>query len=172
MLPIALRVLLLSLAAHAGSQLSERELQEAMDEGAEFVKAQTVEKDFVIVKSTPDYRAAVRAARDAARQLGVRLDLRSLSPHAKGGLTFPKKDCEESAFEYPCYVARGRDDDGAYVSVEYSTAYAGFRPSLYIVVAASDSQGGQIAKDALKAARKVFKDAYARRTGVYMGCMH
>jgi hypothetical protein len=130
MLPIALRIFLLSLAAHAGAQISERELQEAMDEGAEFLKAQTVEKDFVIVTSTPDYRAAVRAARDAARQLDVRLDLRKLSPHAKGGLTFPRTDCEESAFEYPCYVARGRDDDGAYVSVEYSTAYAGFKPSL------------------------------------------
>lgn len=172
MLPTALTLLLLSVASHASPQISERELQEAMDEAAEFVKAQTVEMDFVIVKSTPSYQAALRRAREVARRLDVRLDLRELSPHTEGGLTFPKSDCEESAFEYPCYVARGRDDDGAFVSIEYSTAYAGFRPGLYIVIAASDVKGGQIAKDSVKAARKVFKDAYVRRTGVYMGCIH
>ena len=85
---------------------------------------------------------------------------------------FSRKECEESAFDYPCYVARGRDDDGLYVSVEYSTAYTGFKPGLYIVIVASDSKAGSIAKDAAKTAKKVFPDAYTRRTGVYLGCMH
>lgn len=61
-----------------------------MAEGAEFTKAQTVEKDFVVVRSTPSYRAALRAARDAARRLDVRLDLRNLSPQSEGGLTSPR----------------------------------------------------------------------------------
>lgn len=172
MLPAALTLLLLSVASHASPQISERELQEAMTEAAEFVKIQTVEKDFVIVRSTRSYAAALRAARDAARRLDVRLDLRNLSPHSKGGLTFPKRDCEGSTFEFPCYVARGRGDDGAYVSIEYSTPYAGFRPGLYIVIAASDAKDGQVAKNSVKVARRIFKDAYLRRTGVYMGCVH
>jgi hypothetical protein len=153
-------------------QISARELQQAMDESAEYIKAATVEKDFVIVKSTATYREARRAAADAARRLGVRLDFRDLSPHRRGGLTFSKKECEGNAFDYPCYVARGRGDDGFYVSVEYSTAYAGFRPGLYVVIVASDEKGGQIAMEAATAAKKVFKDAYVRRTGVYMGCIH
>ena len=153
-------------------QISARELQQAMEESAEYIKASTVEKDFVIVKSTARYREARLAAADAAKRLGIRLDLRNLSPHRKSGLTFSKKECEESEFDYPCYVARGRDDDGSYASVEYSTAYAGFRPGLYVVIVASDEKGGQIARDAATAAKRVFKDAYVRRTGVYMGCMH
>jgi Antibiotic biosynthesis monooxygenase len=51
-------------------------------------------------------------------------------------------------------------------------AYQGFKPGLYIVIVASDSAGGEIAKRSAQAAKKVFKDAYMRRTGVYMGCIH
>lgn len=171
LLHVHLCLLSLVLAAET-RQISERELQAAMDESAEYIKAATIEKEFVIVKSTPAYGEARRAAVDAAKRLGVRLDLRELSPHRRGGLTFPRKECEDSAFDYPCYVARGRDDDGFYVSVEYSTAYAGFRPGLYVVIVASDEKGGPIAMDAAIKAKKLFKDAYVRRTGVYMGCIH
>jgi hypothetical protein len=153
------------------AQLSERELREAMREGLELVKAQTVAKDFVIVKSTPTYEESRRTAVQAAQRLNVPLNLRGLSPHS-GGLTFSTKDCAENAFDYPCYVARGRGDDGFYVSIEHSTAYENFRPGLYIVIVASDSKGGSVAKQAAKAARKFFSDAYIRSTGVYMGCMH
>jgi hypothetical protein len=170
-----LTCLFLALAGGSGNgaQLSERELQEAIAEGDEAIKAQTLEMDFVIVKSTATYGAARRAAAEAARRLGVPLDLRKLSPHSEGGLTWSKKECEESAFDYPCYVARGgRADDGFYVSVEYSTAYTGFKPGLYIVVVASDVKGGELVKSAAKAAKKAFRDAYVRRTGVYVGCLH
>ena len=175
MLPCYSIILTAFLLAHAShgeqAQLSERELQEAMEEGTELVKEQTVEKDFVIVRSTPTYEEARRTASQAARRLQVPLNLRRLSPHS-GGLTFAKKDCEESAFDYPCYVARGRGDDGFYVSIEYSTAYAGFRPGLYIVIVASDAKGGPISRRAVKTVRKMFSDAYIRSTGVYMGCIH
>lgn len=158
--------------ALATPQITESELQAAMGEGAALVKAQTVEKDFVIVKSSSSYADALASARDAAKRLGFRLDLRALSPRQPEGLSFSPTDCEQSAFEYPCYVARGRGDDGAYVSIEYSTAYVGFRPGLYVVIVASDVKGGKVATNALKAAKKRFKDAYLRRTGVYMGCIH
>ena len=52
-------------------EISEHELQQAMEEGADYIKSATVEKDFVIVKSTASYRDARRAAEDAARRLGV-----------------------------------------------------------------------------------------------------
>jgi hypothetical protein len=175
MLPLfstTLAALLLAVGAQAKpAQLSERELREAMAESAELIKAQTVEKDFVIVRSTPTYEEARRTAAEAARRLQVPLNLRGLSSHSSG-LTFSKKDCEQSAFDYPCYVGRGRGDDGFYVSIEYSSAYTGFRPGLYIVVVASDARGGLVSKQAVLSAKKLFRDAYIRRTGVYVGCMH
>jgi hypothetical protein len=169
---ITLMVFLLAGGAQGKpAQLSERELQEAMAENAELVKAQTVEKDFVIVKSTSKYEEARKTASEAARRLQVPLNLRGLSPYSHG-LTFSKKDCEESAFDYPCYVARGRGDDGFYVSIEYSSVYEGFKPGLYVVIVASDAKGGLVSKQAARSAKKVFSDAYIRKTGVYMGCMH
>ena len=175
MLPLfgtTLTVFLLAAGAQGKpAQLSERELREAMAESADLVKSQTVEKDFVIVRSTPTYEEARKTASEAARRLQVPLNLRGLSSHSSG-LTFSKKDCEESAFDYPCYVARGRGDDGFYVSIEYSSAYAGFRPGLYIVVVASDARGGLVSKEAARSAKKAFRDAYIRRTGGYVGCMH
>jgi hypothetical protein len=173
-LPLLFRFLAV-LASHGEgtrSQLSERELKEALAESADFIKQATVEKELVIVKSTPKYKEARRAAAMAAERLHLPLNLRDLAPHRKEGLTFSKKECEDSAFDYPCYVARGRDDDGEYVSVEYSTAYSGFVPGLYIVVIATDTKGSATTKEAVRAAKAVFKDAYIRTTGIYMGCMH
>jgi len=135
-------------------------------------RARTFDKDFVIVRSTAKYEEARRVATEAARRLQIPLNLRDLAPHPSLGLTFPRKDCEDGRFEYPCYIARGRGDDGFYVSIEYSSAYPGFKPGLYVVIVASEDKGGSVVKRAAKAARKIFRDAYTRRTGVYMGCMH
>jgi hypothetical protein len=168
----AMLLVLAPAGERAPRQISERELRAAEEEGAEFVKAQTVEMDFVIVRSTTNYEEARRIATEAARRLEIPLNLRDLSPHPPGGLTFPKKDCEDSAFDYPCYLARGRADDGFYASIEYSSAYSGFKPGLYIVIVASEAKDGPIVKRAMKAAKRRFKDAYTRRTGVYMGCIH
>jgi hypothetical protein len=166
-------ILPLLLAFDGGTaQISERDLREAREESAALIKMQTVEKDFVIVRSTAAYKDAQRVAVDAAQRLGLPLDLRGLAPHRGSGLTFSREQCQGGAFDYPCYVARGRSDDGAYVSVEYSTAYDGFRPGLYIVVIAGDSAGGDLAKRSAQAAKKVFRDVYVRRTGVYLGCIH
>jgi hypothetical protein len=166
-------ILPLLLALNGGrAQISEHDLREAREESAALIKMQTVEKDSVIVKSTAAYKDARRVAVDAAQRLGLPLDLRGLAPHRGSGLTFSREECKGGAFDYPCYVARGRSDDGAYVSVEYSTAYDGFRPGLYIVVIAGDSAGGDLAKRSAQAAKKVFRDAYVRRTGVYLGCIH
>ena len=82
-----------------------------------------VDKEFVIVKFTPSFKEATQSAAKAAAELGVGLKLRGLSPDLRTGLTFSKEECARIDFPYPCYVPRGRRDDGTYVSVEWSSEY-------------------------------------------------
>lgn len=131
-----------------------------------------VDKEFVIVKSTSSFKEAGKVAASAAAKLGVRLDLRGLSAHKRTGLTFSKQECRQSEFSYPCYVPRGRDDDGTYVSVEWSSAYEHFAKGLYLVMVASDVPGSTETSRMLASARRTYRDAYAKRARVYVGCMH
>jgi hypothetical protein len=131
-----------------------------------------VEKEFVIIRSTTDYEAALQTARSAASRLQLKLDLRDLKKNKESGLSFSKKVCEEEWEEYPCYVARGRWDDGNYISIEYSDAYNGFRKGYYIVIIAGGEKGDALVKTILTKAKKYYKDAYSKTTKVYIGCMH
>jgi hypothetical protein len=131
-----------------------------------------LDKEFVIVRSTSSFKDARQAAANAATELSVRLDLRGLSPHERTGLTFSKEECTRSEFPYPCYVPRGRWDDGTYVSVEWSSAYKPFSKKLYVVMIASDVPGSRETRRMLEAARRVYPDACAKRVKVYVGCMH
>jgi hypothetical protein len=131
-----------------------------------------VDKEFVIILSSPDYNAALRTAKDAAAKLELKLDLRDLQKNKTTGLSFSKNICENEWDEYPCYVARGRYDDGNYVSIEYSDAYSGFTKGYYIVIIAGAEKGSSDIKSALAKAKTVFKNAYSKSTKVYVGCMH
>ncbi len=123
---------------------------------------------FLILKSTKNYPEALTLANDAAQKLQVKLDLRDLTPNDEVGLTFPSHVCEENGWRYPCYVARGRYDNGVYVSIEYSTPYQGFSKGYYIVIAAS---GNKEVKKTIKRAKANYPDAYSKSTKVYIGCM-
>jgi hypothetical protein len=131
-----------------------------------------VEKAFVIIKSTKSFTEANTIATEAATWLGLNLNFRGLSESKKIGLTFSRSICNEDGFSYPCYLARGRWDDSAYVSIEYSNAYRGFRKGYYIVVVASGYPNDSVVSDVLEKARKTYKDAYLKITKVYIGCIH
>jgi hypothetical protein len=131
-----------------------------------------VDKEFVILKSTPSFNEATRSAAKAAAELGVGLNLRGLSPNLRTGLTLSKEECARSEFRYPCYVPRGRGDDGTYVSVEWSSEYELFAKGLYVVMITSSVPGSSETRHMLEAARRVYPDAYAKRAKVYVGCMH
>jgi len=126
---------------------------------------------FVIVTSTPKYEDALEAARKVAKGMGVKLDLRGLSPSAVTGLTSTPKVCEQNEWSYPCYVARGRYDEGTYVSIEHSSAYVGFAKDLYVVIVASGLDG-ETSKQALQSAQRVFPDTYEKTAKVFLGCIH
>ena len=131
-----------------------------------------IAKRIVIIKSTHDYTQAKSTALQASKKLGLKLKLRNLTPHKKTGLTYPAKTCNNDGFEYPCYIARGRYDDGAYISIEHSNAFEGFAKGYYIVVIASAADKNPIIKNVLKKAKKHYKDAYAKLSRIYIGCIH
>ena len=159
--PLMIVVALSAGVACYASALRGQDAQDAM-----------ITKPFLILKSTPNYDEALAAAREAAKDLGVALALRHLSPNATSGLTLPRKDCFDAVagrIDWPCYYARGRFDDGAYVSIEYSSAYKEFRGGQYIVIGAS---GTAVTRALVKKAQRFVPDAYVKSTKVYLGCMH
>jgi len=128
---------------------------------------------FVILRSTADYSEAKRVAEEAATRMKIPLDLRGLGHDKEHGLTWPKGVCAKDPLSpYPCYVARGRFDDGVYLSIERSDAYSDFAPGFFIVLAASGAPGSPELMKTVVAARSFYADAYSKQTSVYVGCMH
>ena len=131
-----------------------------------------VRKSFVILKSTASYADARAIAAAAAERLAIRLDLRDLEPDPDAGLTFSKESCDNEFGEYPCYVPRGRFDDGVYISIEHSSSYEGFEEGLYVVMLASGSPRNRTIDAAVRRAKGQFPDVFVKTAPVYLGCIH
>jgi hypothetical protein len=132
-----------------------------------------VKRALVIAFTSDTFKPAVERATQLAKAMGVTFDMRGLELHHKGGLTFPEAVCAENGFEYPCYVARGRHDDGVYLSVEDTRGYPELTQDKYIVVAASGDVGSQDLTEAVGKVRAAgVADAYIRTVDVYVGCLH
>ena len=131
-----------------------------------------VRKSFVIIRSTPSYAEARLLAAEAAERLAIRLDLRDLAPDGEVGLTFPKESCDAEFGEYPCYVARGRWDDGVYISIEHSSSYEGFDEGQYVVMLASGSPRDRAIGAAVRRAKGSYPDVIVKTAPVYLGCIH
>jgi hypothetical protein len=132
----------------------------------------TVRKSFVIIKATPSYAEARALAAAAAERLAIRLDLRELAPDAGVGLTFSEDACKNEFGEFPCYVPRGRWDDGVYLSVEHSSSYEGFEEGFYVVMLASGSPRDRTIGAALRRAKSQYPDTFVKTAPVYVGCIH
>lgn len=127
-------------------------------------------RSFLIAKSTTSYEEAKKFSKEISKALNIRIDYRGLSFHKTEFLSFSKKVCEENWGKeaYPCFVPRGRYDDGKYISIEHSNWYEEFSNGYYMVIVAS---GKEVSKN-LRNVRKKYKDAYVKDAKVYMGCMH
>jgi len=140
----------------------------------EFQESMTKDFSFVIIISTKSYDAALKRAKEASEKLGYPLDLRGLHANNEIGLSFSREVCENDicggGLSYPIYIPRSDWGEEKYVSVEYSDAFDGFTKGYYIVVVVSGEKGAPVVKEALKEARKFYKDAYAKTCGFYMGC--
>lgn len=168
---IATASLLVALGVAPGVALSGETAKAESVDGAAYADAWT-RKELVIVGTAASYKEAMRVAQTAAKLLKLKLDLRGLVPAKEAGLTVAPSECEKYGSDAQCYyVARGRFDDGPYVSIEYSSAYRELRPKLYLVVVASGSPDDPEVKQAKRSARAIFRDVYSRIVSVYIGCM-
>jgi hypothetical protein len=129
-----------------------------------------VKKSFLIILSSKNYTEAKKIAAEAASKLNIKLDLKGLKPNKESGLTFSTKECEGNGWDYPCYVSRGRYDDGEFVTIDYSDAFDGFAKGYYIVTTASGDAA--LVKKTLVKVKKMYKTAYIKQTEIYIGCMH
>ena len=126
----------------------------------------------MILKSTPELRRSAcarggrgRAAGDPARPAGA-----CARRHRRASLLAGR--LHQRVRRVPCYVARGRWDDGVYLSVEHSSSYAGFEEGLYIVVLASGSPRDRAIGAALRRAKGQYPDVVVKTAPVYLGCIH
>ena len=134
--------------------------------------AEMAEKDFVVLPAIASYAEARRVASSAARRLGLKLDLRRARPDGHGGLTFSPVDCEANDWEHPCYVSRGRDDDGAYVSVDEARRFFDAEEQGYLVILGSGPKNDPSTRAVGEKARALFPSAEVRTDDVWQGCIH
>ena len=135
-------------------------------------KAEMVEKDFVVLPAIASYTEAHRIARTAARRLGLKLDLRRARPDGYGRLTFPLADCQANDWAYPCFVSRGREDDGTYVSVDVAERFFDAEARGYLVILGSGPKGDPSTRALAEKARSLFPLAELRTDEVWRGCIH
>ena len=138
----------------------------------DYLESQNVKKHFLIVASTKSYESALKTAREMTMKLDLKFDDRDLKPNEESGLTWSDEDCEGNGWEYPCYVARGRHDDGEYISIEWSNAIEGFTKGYYVVIVSSQSERNDEMNDFLKKVKEIKPSAYIKSAEVYIGCMH
>jgi hypothetical protein len=131
-----------------------------------------VEKDFVVLPAVASFAAARRLAGTAARRLGLKLDLRGARPDADEGLTFSRRTCEANKWSFPCYVARGRFDDGAYVSIDVAGRFFEAEDQGYLVILGSGPKNDPSVRVVAEKARALFPAAEVRTDDVYEGCIH
>lgn len=128
-------------------------------------------REFMIILSSKDFEKSMEYAVEAAEKLQLELRIDDLE-EVDGHLSYSPTICDESGFDHPCYVARGRYDDGDYVSVEQSDAYDGFTRGYFIVVVSSGPKSDPDRRDLLVDVKAHYESAYVKSTQVYMGCMH
>jgi hypothetical protein len=122
---------------------------------------------FLIIHSSKNYDEAMKVAKEAHSKLGIEINLRGYYHDEEFGL---KTDVPCDCGEVHGYTARGRFDDGDYVSIEHSDSYSEFTKGLYIVIVASG--GKQDLTAALSEVKGFYSDAYIKTASIYVGCMH
>ena len=127
-----------------------------------------VNKSFLIAKSTKSYKEAKSFSEKISKTLGIGINYRRLVFNKSEFLSFSNEECTQNGWDYPCFIPRGRYDDGVYISIEHTNWYDEFSNGYYIVVLAS----GKDAPKTLAKVKKHYSDTYVKKAKVYVGCMH
>jgi hypothetical protein len=122
-----------------------------------------------------DFAMARADAEKMAKVSGLPFSMEGRIFEKKRGLIYPD-NYEDSVFAGE-YVARRNNETEwrgkitEYLSVERSDGYKGFREGYYIVVAGIYTSQEEANKQ-LARFKKQAPTGYAKKTGIYMGCMH
>lgn len=131
------------------------------------------EKSVVILACEKSFASTQREAKRLSQATGATFSLREMVWDQKRGLILPD-DHPDGAWA-GSYVARRNsappDTECDFLSIERSDAYTGFARGYYMVVAGiyDDPKEAQTVVARLK---RFAQSAYAKRTKIYMGCMH
>ena len=137
-----------------------------------------MENRYVVVLAV--YKSFTEARADAEKIAKASRVLFSMDGRVydrKRGLIYPD-DSDDEVFRgqyvarrYDTTVLKGSDKERRYLSVERSDAYDGFKKGFYIVVAGIHADSPSAQADA-KRFTAWAPTAYAKKTRIYMGCMH
>ncbi len=128
--------------------------------------------DFVVLPAVPSYREARALADLAASRLSLRRDWRGAVADGRGGLTFSRRVCAASGRDYPCFITRGRSDDGQYVSIDDASMLFERPTKGYVVVLGSGPAGAPALRALVEKARGPFPAVSLVTETVYQGCIH
>jgi hypothetical protein len=128
-----------------------------------------------ILSVYPKFADARADAEKIARESGRPFSMEGRVFDKKRGLIYPE-NFEDETFAGG-YVARRfnetliNEKETPYLSVERSDGYDGFKPGYYIVVAGI-FENAKDAQDCVKKFTAWAPTAYAKKTKIYMGCLH
>jgi len=125
------------------------------------------DKYILILKSTEDYNEAVAFAVQSREKLGLKFDNDKVKYSKSKGIYF-SEDIDDVAYRGKYYPRRY---DGEYISLENSNGYYGFSPG-YIIVVGGIYSDKKSADKGLSRVKEFYKDAYAKKTVMWMGCIH
>lgn len=134
-----------------------------------YVAEQTVTKYFLVIGTFRTFSGAERAASRLQLRTGLAHESEPLEVFA-GQPSYAREVCDLNGWDYPCYVPRGRFDDGSYLSVEPSEGYTGMKPGYFVVIAASGSRDDVLAEQQALGKRGV--RSYVASSEVWLGCIH
>jgi len=131
------------------------------------------DKYVLILKSTKDYSEAVRFATEASKKLGLEFHNVNRKYSKEKGIYFSEEiDDEMYRGGYAPRRYNGRAQSlKEYISLENSDYYKGFNDG-YIIVVSGIYEDKKSSEKALAKIRKFYKDAYAKKTVMWMGCIH
>jgi hypothetical protein len=124
---------------------------------------------YLILGSTTDLNAAKKIAQSAAKKTGLKYKGCDLEVSGSSA-SHPADTCKKYGQSYPCYFARGRYEDGEYISVEHSSEYEGFTEGLFIVIALNAARNDDDFKASVKKIKAHYPKSYVKKQKIFMGC--
>ena len=125
------------------------------------------DKCLLILKTTKDYNEAVSFASKASEKLDREFKNEHVEYSEEKGIYY--------AETLPDGMYRGkyypRRYSGEHISLENSSGYKGLTPGFIIVLGGIYDNHAE-AKEALAKTRESHKDAYVKKTNMWMGCIH